>query len=55
MLYYISFTGCEPTLNIPLIRYTLNRIQELKIKVYGFDIVTNGKDKDAFKEFGYFV
>lgn len=39
----ITFTGGEPTLNVDIIRYTLERCKALNISVYGFYIVTNGK------------
>lgn len=39
----ITFTGGEPTLNIPAIRYTLQVCKHLNIPVYAFYIVTNGK------------
>jgi MoaA/NifB/PqqE/SkfB family radical SAM enzyme len=39
----ISFTGGEPTLNVPLIQYFVDRVKELKIPVSSFYLVTNGK------------
>lgn len=40
----ITFTGGEPTLNLPIIRYFLEQCKERKIPVCGFYIVTNGKE-----------
>lgn len=39
----LTFTGGEPTLNIDIIRYTLEKCKEKHIDVQGFYIVTNGK------------
>ena len=39
----IAFTGGEPTLNVPLIQYFVDKIKELKIPVSSFYLVTNGK------------
>ena len=39
----ITFTGGEPTLNVPAIRKILSKCKELKIPVYSFYIATNGK------------
>ena len=49
-LYYINFTGGEPSLNNTCIKAIINKIIERKIKVYGFDIVTNGVDLDKVLE-----
>ena len=40
----ILFTGGEPTLNLPVIRQTLNVCKTLRIPVLNFYIVTNGKE-----------
>ncbi len=39
----ITFTGGEPTLNLPAIRHILEVCKERKISVYNFYLVTNGK------------
>lgn len=39
----IIFTGGEPTLNIPIIKYTLDYCKEHRIDVNTFFIATNGK------------
>lgn len=39
----LTFTGGEPTLNVPAIRYTLDYLKAHDIALYGFYIVTNGK------------
>ena len=38
----ITFTGGEPTLNLPIIRYILEQIKKRNIPIYGFFIATNG-------------
>lgn len=40
----LVFTGGEPTLNVPAIRYTLDKCKELDVRVFGFYLVTNGKE-----------
>ena len=39
----ITFTGGEPTLNVPAIWYTLDGCKKRDIQVEGFYVVTNGK------------
>ena len=39
----ITFSGGEPTLNVPVIKYTLDYCKSHNIPVYGFYVVTNGK------------
>lgn len=39
----LTFSGGEPSLNVPFIRQTLNFCRSHKIPVYGFYLVTNGK------------
>jgi MoaA/NifB/PqqE/SkfB family radical SAM enzyme len=39
----ITFTGGEPTLNIPIIRYTIDQLKERRIGLSSFFVVTNGK------------
>lgn len=39
----LTFTGGEPTLNVPAIRHTLDYLKAHDIALYGFYIVTNGK------------
>lgn len=39
----ITFSGGEPTLNVPIMEQTLSYVKEHDIPVYGFYIVTNGK------------
>ena len=39
----ITFTGSEPTLNLPAIRHILEVCKEREIPVYNFYLVTNGK------------
>lgn len=39
----MTFSGGEPTLNVPAIRYTLQYCKEHEISVNSFYIVTNGK------------
>lgn len=39
----ITFTGGEPTLNVPAILYTLHACEEREISVASFFIATNGK------------
>lgn len=40
----ITFTGGEPTLNVPFIEDVLSYVKEHDIPVYSFYIVTNGKE-----------
>ena len=49
-LHYINFTGGEPSLNIPLIRFIVDEIIARRIRVYGFDVVTNGVDSEKVAE-----
>ena len=39
----ITFTGGEPSLNVDIINYTLEKCKQLRIPVLEFYIVTNGK------------
>lgn len=39
----LTFTGGEPTLNLPIIRETLKYCKKHRIPVYSFYLVTNGK------------
>lgn len=38
----LTFTGGEPTLNLPIIRYILEKVKNENIRVDGFFIATNG-------------
>lgn len=49
-LYYVSFTGGEPSLNNDCIKAIIDKIIYRNIKVYGFDIVSNGVDSDKILE-----
>lgn len=40
----ITFSGGEPSLNIPLIRYFFERAREFGVMPYAFYVVTNGKE-----------
>lgn len=42
----VTFTGGEPLLNVPLIRYFTDQVQERKIPLSSFFVVTNGKKVD---------
>jgi hypothetical protein len=39
----VTFTGGEPTLNVPIIKYFTEQVRKRKIDVSSFFIVTNGK------------
>ena len=43
-LYYINFTGGEPSLNTKLIEFIIDELKRRAIKVYGFDVVSNVVD-----------
>lgn len=47
----LTFSGGEPTLNIPAIRFTLDELKRLNIYVDCFYIVTNGNEKAISQEF----
>lgn len=49
-LHYVNFTGGEPSLNNACIKAIISKIIERKIKVYGFDVVSNGIDLDKVLE-----
>ena len=40
----LTFTGGEPTLNVPAMRRVLELCKELNVSVYSFYVVTNGKE-----------
>jgi hypothetical protein len=40
---HITFTGGEPTLNIPIIRYVADQLKERGVGLGSFYVVTNGK------------
>lgn len=42
----VTFTGGEPLLNVPIIRYFTDQVQERKIPLSSFFVVTNGKKVD---------
>ena len=39
----VTFSGGEPSLNVPLIRYFFKKARELRVMPYSFYVVTNGK------------
>jgi len=39
----VTFTGGEPTLNVPIIQYFVDQVKNRKISVGSFFVVTNGK------------
>jgi MoaA/NifB/PqqE/SkfB family radical SAM enzyme len=39
----VTFTGGEPTLNVPIIQYFVDQVRERKVGVGSFFVVTNGK------------
>lgn len=45
-IYSLVFTGGEPTLNLPIMQYTLKQIKKRKIDLGAFYICTNGKKID---------
>lgn len=47
----LTFTGGEPSLNIPAMRFTLEELKRRKINVNSFFIVTNGSKKSYSPEF----
>jgi len=47
----LCFTGGEPSLNVPAIKFTLEQIKRRRIKVNRFNIVTNGSLSSINKEF----
>ena len=48
-IYFISFTGGEPTLNVDAIEYILDKIAISGLDMYSFDIVSNGYDRDKLE------
>lgn len=42
----VTFTGGEPTLNLPLIEYFFKRVEELNIGISAFWLATNGLDME---------
>ena len=40
----VTFSGGEPSLNIPLIRYFFERVRETGVSVSSFYVATNGKE-----------
>jgi len=47
----LTFTGGEPSLNVPAIRFTFDLIRRRKIKVHRFHIVTNGSHSSIGSDF----
>lgn len=39
----VTFSGGEPSLNVPIIRYFFKKARELRVMPYSFYVVTNGK------------